>query len=274
MLRVLVSSSKLHNLSMTEAKKYLSGNHFLQFTISARDKIQWMQFFIDSGCSIDDKDNAGNTVLHIALQHKHPKLIVYIMEELQADIDIANHEGWKPITLLVGKPILSSKYIVSLIEMMINAGIRLNTLAPNGDTLLHLACLNKHSSVIRYLLKCNIDAKYVRHAFDVNTKNSIGKTALRICIENNDIASVSTLFAYANDLDITENVTLEMWSRFISLCINSKNSKLAVVIIGALNKIASGDDANEVFAKDCEEPALFRAEGASCSIVSIYFITF
>jgi ankyrin repeat protein len=251
--------------------------HLQDFTFTGTDKEQWMKFFIDSDCNIDEQDNDGNTPLHNALLQEEAPFVEYLMVDLQADLEIANNKGWRPISMLVGKSSFTKTSVQTLLEIMIEADIPLNTLSPKGDTLLHLACKQGHNNVIKYLQDCNADEKYANHKFDVNAENNKGMTALKHCVVYDYVTCVEALFRRTKDLNITKGITTEEWGEFLSRRFTERqidNPKLIIAIIEALNKIAKSDQAKDYFANDINkgEPSLFRSEteDSHCSIVSCF----
>ncbi len=72
-------------------------------------------------------------------------------------------------------------------------GFCLNLLDDQNNTLLHIACKNKNSTFVRYILEESI--------YDINCKNNQGKTPFDISYENNSIELIQLLLSHNASLD-------------------------------------------------------------------------
>ena len=104
--------------------------------------------------NVNMQNNKRDTPLHVACQCKNNfDTILYMMNELQCSLEIVNNDGDSPFHILLGHKL---QYHVDPLLQYIPKSIcdRENN---NGETLLYIACKERHVSTISYLsqkMKC------------------------------------------------------------------------------------------------------------------------
>lgn len=99
-----------------------------------------------------DDEHRDWTVLHLACKTTTQKLVEYIVQYLQADYTLQNHNGDHPISIAAEYGQLS---IVEYLRGLPKSN--LNVVNSNRETPLHLATKNHHLQVVRYLVKWGAD---------------------------------------------------------------------------------------------------------------------
>jgi ankyrin repeat protein len=127
--------------------------------------------------NFEEKDEKGNTLIHLAIEHNNLDLIKYLFDNNKVQINTKNDEGKIPLDLAIEK----NKEI---------------TEDNNGETPLDLAIEknNKNQDIINFLID--------KGGF--NIKNETGNTPLHLAIINNDLDEIKFLINKTN-LDIQNN---------------------------------------------------------------------
>ncbi|KAL7800940.1 ankyrin repeat-containing domain protein [Trichoderma afarasin] len=95
------------------------------------------------------KDRFGWTCLHLAAIYGHKDLLICIIEDCGADINIGDNDSRTPLHLAI-----ENKSLLA-IPLLINAGAQLNAKSKDGSTPLHIAV--KEIDTVRLLLRSGAD---------------------------------------------------------------------------------------------------------------------
>lgn len=124
------------------------------------------------------KDRFGWTPLHLAAIYDHRKLLRYITEDHAETINTSDNELRTPLHLAVkGK-------LKDAVQILIQAGARINTVAKNGLTPLHVAVKHKQKEILKLLLK---------QGTNKNVMDMEGRTPLYLSVEDGDIETINLL---------------------------------------------------------------------------------
>ncbi|KAH8126986.1 hypothetical protein FP744_10007711 [Trichoderma asperellum] len=124
------------------------------------------------------KDRFGWTPLHLAAIYDHKKLLRYITEDHAETINTCDNELRTPLHLAV------KGELIDAVQILIQAGARINTVAKNGSTPLHVAVKHKQKEILKMLLK---------HGTNKNVMDKEGRTPLYLSVEDGDIETINLL---------------------------------------------------------------------------------
>ena len=171
--------------------------------------------YCDSTWRPDDKTINGNTALHLACKANKHEIVKFLLGEAQCNPNVENSDGKTPVHLTLHFSIihelvdhgaivnaeLVSNLMISFIEQSMKAEsiiallrIALNKhtwntnekLPPQGDTLLHLACMFYQWHFAAFFLS---EAKC-----DPNIRNCAGKTPIQLIWETRDPHELAASF--------------------------------------------------------------------------------
>ncbi|XP_011836984.1 PREDICTED: espin [Mandrillus leucophaeus] len=113
--------------------------------------LQWL--LSQGGCRVQDKDNSGATVLHLAARFGHPEVVNWLLHHGGGDPTAATDMGALPIHYAAAKGDFPSlRLLVGHYPEGVNAQTK------NGATPLYLACQEGHLEVTQYLVQeCGAD---------------------------------------------------------------------------------------------------------------------
>ena len=124
-----------------------------------------LKTLIETGASIDERDNVGNTPLIFASAIKNNNIIKYLVEK-GANVNEKNNFGDTP--LMIASATENEKTVKYLIEN----GANINGKANDGATALHFASLYGHENIVKYLID---------NGSNINEKDNNGNTSLFFC---------------------------------------------------------------------------------------------
>lgn len=111
------------------------------------------------------KDSAGNTPLHVAIEHYGHQLVLLLTQIPLVDLNAVNTAGETP--LMVAARVNNAEDARSL---LLQEGVDPNAQDVNGNTALHIAIENESGDLIRIIATCR--------GIDLQKKNAKGETAL------------------------------------------------------------------------------------------------
>ncbi|XP_063916293.1 uncharacterized protein LOC135132214 [Zophobas morio] len=133
----------------------------LQLRAVIDNNIALLQALLDSGKSVNIKDQWGNTPLHVAVVKQKKKVFDYLLTLDDVRIDAANFEGFTPLMFAI---IYSHKYYaLHLIEKGADLNVRNNA----GSCALHFATREIHVAQV-----------LIEKGADINAQNCCGRTPL------------------------------------------------------------------------------------------------
>ncbi|XP_008565244.1 PREDICTED: espin, partial [Galeopterus variegatus] len=111
------------------------------------------------GCRVQDKDNSGATVLHLAARFGHPEVVNWLLHHGGGDPTVATDMGALPVHYAAAKGDFPS---LRLLIRHYPEGVNAQT--KNGATPLYLACQEGHLEVTQYLVQeCGADPHVRAH---------------------------------------------------------------------------------------------------------------
>ncbi|XP_028392372.1 uncharacterized protein LOC114516948 [Dendronephthya gigantea] len=132
---------------------------------------------IKAGASVDLKNNEGQTVLHLAAQHRREELVDLMLRNKVSVKDVDNR-GNSILHFAVGSG------IVTMVEKLIKAGASVKGKNVYGESLLHVAAKSTDEKMIDLLLKNNANASGI---------NNEGKSVVYYAVERRNVAIVEKL---------------------------------------------------------------------------------
>ncbi|EAY18993.1 hypothetical protein TVAG_246710 [Trichomonas vaginalis G3] len=177
---------------------------------------------ISHGIDINEKDDDGQTALHIAASFKSKEIAELLISHC-ININEKDDDGETALHIAV---LSNSKEIV---ELLISHGININEKDDDGQTALHIAASFKSKETAELLIS---------HCININEKDNDGETALHIAVLSNSKETAELLISHG--IDINEKDYGGKTALYYAAKYNSKE------IVELL--ISHGIDINE---KDC-----------------------
>ena len=134
-------------------------------------------------CEVNSTTESGDTPLHIACRKGNPKIVQYLVEELNCNPNIQNKHEELPLH------IACSYTSLKIVELVSNCDPNKKTSA--GDTALHFACCRASSQKVSYLLEqvsCNPDIQ-----------NAKGETPLHIACQKQDLQAIELIGEFVHN---------------------------------------------------------------------------
>jgi len=120
-----------------------------------------VKLFVAAGMSVDARDEAGNTALHVAAFWGHLAVVEFLVRA-GADLEARDKYNW---TVL---PRAAWRGHLDVVEFLVGVGADLEARNNYGFTALHEAAFGGHLDVVEFLVGAGAD---------VNARNDFGKTA-------------------------------------------------------------------------------------------------
>lgn len=135
----------------------------------------------EARAAVNDKDYAGDTLLHLAINHSKPEIARRLIE-MGATWTVADHKGRNAVMLAAD---LGRTEIFELLQRADASAVRsrLDMKSKYGSTALHLAIKNGHTDMARRLIEAGASCTVV----DKNWRNAI---MLSIAFDGNDLFEV------------------------------------------------------------------------------------
>ena len=146
-------------------------------------------YFLDTGSKINDKDDGGNTSLHIAASYHHMPLIQYLVKN-ECSIHLQNSYNSTPLFNACEEGSLDA------VKFLAERGAAIKTF-DKRETVLHVACKNNNLPLVEYLLQ---------NGFDINVRNSDNRTPLHVACNEGHLQIVQFLVEKGADINVKDNL--------------------------------------------------------------------
>ena len=173
-------------------------NYNILGIISNKGYFEMVQYLVDKGVNVNEKDSNGDTSLHHAIMggsYYIPE-IVKILVDKGADINAKNNDNMSPLHF-------ASIYNGNLevVSFLVDKGANVNVTTINNWTPLHFAAYNGNLEIVKFLVE--------KHS-DPNAKNNSNQTPFDIAFKKRfDIASKKRHEAIVNFLRPLTNLPPE-----------------------------------------------------------------
>ncbi|XP_067650399.1 serine/threonine-protein phosphatase 6 regulatory ankyrin repeat subunit A-like [Haliotis asinina] len=137
---------------------------------TACGQIHVVDFLLCMGANVSLVDGSRDNVLHYASRGGHVKMFKHILSKYSVDIDSRGRFGRTP---LMNAVLGGSKYFF---EELVRKGAVTRLADDRENTILHLASMNGHEWLVRYIISQNM--------IDINARNMYGETAAMIAKRN------------------------------------------------------------------------------------------
>ncbi|EAY04593.1 hypothetical protein TVAG_233290 [Trichomonas vaginalis G3] len=148
------------------------------------------ELLISHGANINEKDNNGETSLHIAIAWRDSKKIAEHLISHGININEKSENGETTLHIAVFN---NSKETA---ELLISHGANINEKNKNGKTALHIAVFNNSKETAELLIS---------HGININEKNKNGKTALHFVARYNFKEIAELLISHGANIDEKDN---------------------------------------------------------------------
>ncbi|MFM1843071.1 MAG: Ankyrin [Cyanobacteriota bacterium] len=170
-----------------------------------------VEILLRAGAKINQQDQDGATALQLAIQGNHP-LVLGLLLEYGADCYQPNAQGDLPLSLVIAQdnldllqclnvPLDGESWLMAASEgkgQMIKGFLQDHWLVDyqdeQGDTALHLACLEGHLDIVQQLIQARAS---------VNLTNQAGDTPLMLAIAHGEGEIVRQLLAAGADPNLS-----------------------------------------------------------------------
>lgn len=157
-----------------------------------------LEILLDAGASLSQRDDAGNTALHLICGHNHGELIAHIYrrfeslsaKELGQLFNAMNDDKRSPIFAAVANASMEAfSYLISLKELRFVVDLRLDIRDINGMTLLHIAAQEGQATQLE------ICKTLIKHGVALEAIDEKGETALHKAAFNRRLEILNYLLA-------------------------------------------------------------------------------
>eukprot|EP00210_Caulerpa_lentillifera_P007386 g7059.t1 len=128
------------------------------------------KLLIKGKCNINEKCEAGETPLHMAVEFGHKSIVALILDHPKLDVNIASNDGRTALHRAVDR----NDQVIG--QWLIEKGINVNAVSTDGMTALHRAAYSNKMSIGKILVE--------EGRADVRIKTNDGKKAIQFAAEN------------------------------------------------------------------------------------------
>ncbi|MDR2807021.1 MAG: ankyrin repeat domain-containing protein [Puniceicoccales bacterium] len=185
--------------------------NLLKKELPSVDKVKKL---INKGVNINVKDNAGNTLLHVAMLQGNPKIVKLLLKQPGIDVNAQNKNRNTPLHLAAKS---NNEKIVEL--LLSKSGIDINAQNKNRSTPLHWAVKSNNEKIVELLLN--------KPGININAQNKNRNTPLHSAVKSNNEKIVELLL---NKPGIDINVSNKHKSTPVCLAIKSNNEKIVTLL--------------------------------------------
>jgi ankyrin repeat protein len=143
--------------------------------------IEWVRLLLANGADTEEKDEDGNTLLHLAARDPNREIAGLLLAH-HADVNARNNRRVTPLSYA------AARGHTDLTALLLANGADVNAQDNGGDTALHAAALHGHKGVAELL---------IAHGANVNARNSRGRTPVDEAIRREHKEIVQLLTAKA-----------------------------------------------------------------------------
>jgi ankyrin repeat protein len=195
-------------------------------------RLNFVKFLVEEKkFDINQKDMHGNTPLHIAIQFNKPQIINYLIDH-GANINEVDNQIQTPLHCLIYSAIKNHtnaiEELLKIADLFLQKGANLDAQDINGNTALHIAVTSQQPDIVNYLLTKNAD---------VTIRNKLGQTPLLMLDFETAFFPVKKHVENNNIIDLEQNeqsiIYMDAYQRSI-LILNALLEKNAD--INAINK--------------------------------------
>lgn len=134
----------------------------------------------------------GETALHIAARKDHSHVIEYLIA-MGADVNAKKENGNTPVCEVIPA---DTAHIFRTVTMMVSKGADIHVQNNEGNTLLHLSCLQANSHTSYQLAEF-----FVNEGLSVHTANKKGQTPLHLAVWSGHVNIVQMLIAQGAEIN-------------------------------------------------------------------------
>ncbi len=159
-----------------------------------------LHFIIADGINIQDEDNNGNNLLHITANGGRYDVINYLFDnypKTKSLINNKNNMGETPLFLFLSNNFYCSSSDIKQLIRFFELGADIQTIAKNGETLLHLVVSLGNESMLEFLIE--------KMKTYLNARNKSGDTPLHYAVMYSDIKNIDLLLKAGADPNVRNN---------------------------------------------------------------------
>jgi ankyrin repeat protein/L-ascorbate metabolism protein UlaG (beta-lactamase superfamily) len=117
-------------------------------TVAGTGNVEIAKLLLEAGADNDAGDSDNSTALGVAAMYKHAELVAFLITE-GADVNRRDRKADCPLSFAVyGRD-------EAVVQQLLDAGADLYFRSPNGETLLHIACMRGVRNLVEHLLENN-----------------------------------------------------------------------------------------------------------------------
>jgi len=160
---------------------------------TGKSNLEMIKYLIKKGAKTDLKNNAGWTLLHIAVINNNLETLKYLVENNFIDIEAKDEDGYSPLFLAI------ENGLIDICNYLISKNANINTQDIYKSSALHLVIESENLEMIKYLIDKGID---------INIKDEEGNTALALlnlikndAIEEENISKINNAIILLESLN-------------------------------------------------------------------------
>ncbi|XP_071111901.1 serine/threonine-protein phosphatase 6 regulatory ankyrin repeat subunit B-like [Haliotis cracherodii] len=130
---------------------------------------QVFDLLVTQGADVSLVDDDGNNVLHVACLEGHVDIVKYVLSQKVADINSRGQYGSTPLMMA------AEKGLRQVFDLLVTQGADVSLVDDDGNNVLHVACLEGHVDIVKYVLSQKVA--------DINSRGQYGSTPLMMAAE-------------------------------------------------------------------------------------------
>ncbi len=151
-------------------------------------QLETIQYLIEHGANVNDKEDLGNTALHYAASNGNLATAEYLIKH-GADVNASNTHGDTPLL----EAIVGREYEHAIVELLLNNGANINARNDQQET-----CLLK---ALNYNFDTDLISYFVKQGADIHAVDYYGNNVLHLAIDYYDTDVLSLLLTYNVDIN-------------------------------------------------------------------------
>ncbi|XP_067660035.1 ankyrin-3-like [Haliotis asinina] len=150
-----------------------------------------LELLRNEGADMTFVSDENDSILHAALDSKHMDTVKYVLTNDFVDIDSRNNNGITAVMLAV------QGGLAEIFDLMVRKGANMSFVNDDKQTILHMACEEGHSEIVKYIIRENV--------VNINGRDDEGKTPVLLAAEQGYLDIVILLEGKGADLSVVDD---------------------------------------------------------------------
>ncbi|XP_067659947.1 ankyrin-3-like [Haliotis asinina] len=150
-----------------------------------------LKLLLSEGADMTFVSDENDNILHAALNSKRMDTVKYVLTNDFVDIDSRNNDGITAVMLAV------QGGLAEIFDLMVRKGANMSLVNEDKQTILHMACEEGHSEIVKYILTENV--------VNINGRDDGGKTPVQMAAEQGYLDIVALLEGKGADMSVVDD---------------------------------------------------------------------